>query len=102
MRQYKLGLRLVLVVAFEVEGFNSLLKCLLCGRCFLGSVAPDRELEEIEIVDGPTLRDDTLESLDSAKFAPRNRPVTEPSQRPSAIKNNCCQPASRPTAQLSG
>src|SRR5215471_6805700 len=36
------------------------------------------------------------------KFAPRKRPATEPSQRPLARKNICCQPPSRPTAQLSG
>lgn len=36
------------------------------------------------------------------KFAPRKRPVIDPSQRPSAIKKSCCQPPSRPTAQLSG
>src|SRR5262249_34326006 len=38
----------------------------------------------------------------SGKFAPRNRPAIEPSQRPSARKKCSSQPASRPTAQLSG
>jgi hypothetical protein len=41
-------------------------------------------------------------TLPLGKFAPRKRPVTAPSQRPSAMKNSCCQPPSRLTLQLSG
>ena len=41
-------------------------------------------------------------TLPLGKFAPRKRPVTEPSQRPSAMKNSCCQPPLRVIPQLSG
>ena len=36
------------------------------------------------------------------KFAPRKRPLIEPSQRPSARYRCCSHPPSRPTTQLSG
>src|SRR2546429_8669911 len=56
----------------------------------------------IGVDDGPEVRPEGPSAPSfRGKFAPRNRPVTNPSQRPSARKNICCQPPSRPTAQLS-
>src|SRR4029453_14474614 len=54
--QHPLGLRL-LVVAFEAERPDGPIQLRLGLPSLLDGVLPDRELEEVELADGPTLHD---------------------------------------------
>jgi hypothetical protein len=71
--QHQLGIRLLLVIAFEAERSDGPLQLRLGLLGFLDGVLPNRELQEVELIDGPTLHHHILDVPDPDILPARRR-----------------------------